>query len=1152
MTRGHHELTSASGLRAVFTDEACLARLDAADTSLLMYPASAHEAGPANLYLRLLDGDEAAWVPLLGPASGSSVTWAEDGPLVAGEWEGLRYAVGCRLAEGAPAWFWHVAVENTRDSEVLVDVVLAHDPGLAPYDAIRTNEFYVSQYLDLTPVATAQGTAIAVRQNMPGRAVPWMLLGSLAQGRGWATDTLQLVRDAARPGVPDALSVATLPSHRLQHEHALAVLQDAPVPLPAGGRHETGFYGIFSPDHPDATSDADAAWATQALAQAEAATPSREGGNGGNGGNGESGADRRTDGAAGSASTAVGATSATDVSEGELPARSLFSVAPPFEVDDLDADTLAELTGHSDPRHVETGPDGELLSWFGSDGSHVVTAAKERGVLRPHGHVLRTGDALVPDTGTLTSTLWMTGAFHSQLTRGHVGRDRLLSTRRGYLGVQRAHGLRVFVEDPTTPVGWSLLETPSAWALRTDGATWWYSRDDLALEVLSTATPGSHELGLSVRWLSGAPRRLLLALNVALAGDDGLDPAAYDVTVEDGGVNVGDGPATLHVRWPAGSVRVSADGPLFADGEDRGTPWVTLDVEPRGRFSLTLVVTSDAADLEVRPTPDQHLGAQWPATVAGALRLMPGAADSELAAEVARIDTALPWFTQNALVHYLSPRGLEQFSGGAWGTRDVCQGPVGLLTALGRDEEQRDVLLRIFRAQNARGDWPQAFDFLPPLAAGGQHDAHGDVLYWPVLAVGDYLRSTGDSSLLSEGLPFVGDDGLTAPASVEDHLRRALDRIAEVRVPGSPLPAYGHGDWNDSLQPADPHLAARLVSTWTTVLLVTALRSLADGLESCGAADDLVTRARAAADAAHAAITDDLLVDGVLPGYVLLDDDGTSEPLVHPRDTRTGLTYGVLPWIHAISADLLSPEQARHHLDLIDQHLLGPDGARLFDRPVTYRGGPMSVFQRAEASTFWGREIGLMYMHAHLRYAEALARFGDAERLFSALCQANPIGVTERVPRGRARQSTTYYSSSDGAFDDRLDASERYAALMVGDVDLEGGWRVYSSGPGLYLRLLAETLLGVRSRGHRVELDPVLAPGLDGLTARIPLGDKRIRVTYRVGQVGSGVLRVTSGGREISSEPLANPYRAPGVSVARADLLARATGDDLELTVELG
>ena len=210
----------------------------------------------------------------------------------------------------------------------------------------------------------------------------------------------------------------------------------------------------------------------------------------------------------------------------------------------------------------------------------------------------------------------------------------------------------------------------------------------------------------------------------------------------------------------------------------------------------------------------------------------------------------------------------------------------------------------------------------------------------------------------------------------------------------------------------------------------------------------------------------------------------------------------------------------------------------------------MSVFQRAEASTFWGREIGLMYMHAHLRYAEALARFGEPRGLFAALAKANPVGVTDRVANAQPRQSTTYYSSSDGVFDDRLDASERYAALMAGEVDLEGGWRVYSSGPGLYLRLLSETLLGVRARGERVELDPVLDPGLDGLTARVPLGGKRLRITYRVGPVGSGVTRVTSGGREIEHVVLDNPYRGAGVSVARAALLAQAAGDDIELTVE--
>ena len=139
-----------------------------------------------------------------------------------------------------------------------------------------------------------------------------------------------------------------------------------------------------------------------------------------------------------------------------------------------------------------------------------------------------------------------------------------------------------------------------------------------------------------------------------------------------------------------------------------------------------------------------------------------------------------------------------------------------------------------------------------------------------------------------------------------------------------------------------------------------------------------------------------MVVDGVMPGYLLYDRaeaGSAADPLVHPDDTRTGLTYGILPWIHAITSDVLDPEAAQAHLRLVEQHLLGPDGARLFDRPVAYSGGPMTTFQRAEASTFWGREIGLMYVHAHLRYAEALARVGDGAGLLRALVPGQPAGA---------------------------------------------------------------------------------------------------------------------------------------------------------------
>ena len=70
-------------------------------------------------------------------------------------------------------------------------------------------------------------------------------------------------------------------------------------------------------------------------------------------------------------------------------------------------------------------------------------------MLRPHGQILRTGDGLVPDEASLTSTAWMAGVFHSLLTQGHVSINRLLSTVRSYLGLFRSHGLRIFVEART-------------------------------------------------------------------------------------------------------------------------------------------------------------------------------------------------------------------------------------------------------------------------------------------------------------------------------------------------------------------------------------------------------------------------------------------------------------------------------------------------------------------------------------------------------------------------------------------------------------------------------------------------------------------------------------------------------------------------------
>ncbi|HEV7283661.1 MAG TPA: cellobiose phosphorylase, partial [Kaistia sp.] len=217
-----------------------------------------------------------------------------------------------------------------------------------------------------------------------------------------------------------------------------------------------------------------------------------------------------------------------------------------------------------------------------------------------------------------------------------------------------------------------------------------------------------------------------------------------------------------------------------------------------------------------------------------------------------------------------------------------------------------------------------------------------------------------------------------------------------------------------------------------------------------------------------------LIRDGVIAGYGLFDPGHDQvELLLHPSDQRTGLSYSLIPMTQSILGGLFTPAQTRAHLDLIRQHLLDPDGARLMDKPVVYRGGVETLFRRAESAAFFGREIGLMYVHAHLRYCEALAVSGDAEGAREAIALVNPIAVTERLSQASLRQRNTYFSSSDAAFPDRYKASAEWSRVRDGSIAVDGGWRVYSSGPGLYTQIFIRHILGMRRQfGVEVERQP--------------------------------------------------------------------------------
>jgi cellobiose phosphorylase len=1140
-------LTSSCGLRLEINANGSVRRFDFGSTSLTLFPGSELEGGLVNIYLRRRDPATerpTAWTALLGPASASSFRCSSAGDKLHawGRWHDVAYSLTLVMARSRPGWFWHVRLENAAASTQVLDLTYVQDLALAPYGAVRMNEYYISQYVDHTPLHHAvHGVVVASRQNqaVDGR-FPWSMIASLNRGASFATDALQFFglerrRNAEPPGL-----AGDLPGKRLQHEHSLVAIRDASITLEPGQSSGAGFFGACLENHAEATSAADLRLVEEMLALPEAAMPR------------EAVMARKASAQPEPRVTANDAADAMRPSWQAGAAASLFCSPALLECVELDVSMLQDLFG-SDWRHEERDEGGRLLSFFHGTDRHVVLRRKELSVRRPHGHLLRSGTHLTPAEASLTSTVWMSGVFHSMLTQGHVNINRFLSTVRGYLSLFRAQGLRIFVEISGE---WRLLDVPSAFEVAPGRGRWLYHGAErehgtgCKIEISAAACREPSALELSVHVEAGGPLRFLLVLHVALDGDDGAEARRPRSWLDDGDVVVAPAPQTeLGQRFPNGSFRISAnaglqfehvggDEHLFLDGVSRDQPYLCIVTAPlmRGGLRITgkLIEHETQAPLRLEDlTGVFDLASRLPA-----MQPAPTAV-SELRDAALQLADIVPWFTDNALVHYLSPRGLEQFSGGGWGTRDVCQGPVELLLALGLHEPIRDLLVRVMGAQNRDGDWPQWFMFFERENRIRAGDSHGDIVFWPLVVLAQYLLATGDADVLEQRAPFF--DG-SQPSGQEPtlwaHVRQALSLIERRVIAGTTLAAYGHGDWNDSLQPADPQMRDHLCSAWTVTLHVQALRTLARALRAIGRLQD-ATPLEQWAERVQRDFRRFFLVDGVVAGYASFGSGGDISYLLHPRDRSTVVRYSALAMIHAILEDMLEPSEARSHVDLIEKHLSGPDGLRLFDRPMEYHGGPQRFFQRAESATFFGREIGLMYVHAHLRYAQALAHMGEAERFFRALRLVNPIGIRLLVPQANYRQSNCYFSSSDAAFADRYQASLEYERVRRGTIEFDGGWRVYSSGAGIAVGLIMRRFLGLSHELTGLRVDPVMPPGLDGLQVETAISGRAVLVTYHVGRAGCGVTELRLNGGPLPFRSEANPHRRGAALVARDDLETR-------------
>jgi cellobiose phosphorylase len=1094
------------------------------------------EGGPGGLFLRRRAGDGVAWAPLIGPASASTFRWSLAGADWTGGWHGIAYRCSLRLASSEPTWSWGIELTNATPDDVALDIVLAQDLGLASEAVVRSSERYTSQYLDHTPLDDPElGVVLATRQNQAqdGR-YPWLIQACLDGAAGYLTDGVQFYGlDYRATNQPAVLSRPALPNRREQGEFALPTLQSRTLVLAPGAQGALTFVAAFRADHPEASGPADLALAHEA--RSTMATVDR-----------------------------------TAIEAAPIPrSPGLFDAPRLFPSDDLGAAELARHFGAPTGwRHIER-EGATIRSFFHGAGRHVVLRAKELVSERPTGDILRSGRDLLPTEDTLAVTAWMAGVFGSHLVIGNTTYDKLLSVCRDPLNVRKSSGQRIFVRRDQ---GDELLGMPSAFESGPLFARWIYHDQRSTIVVRLSTSLDDPVCHLDVEVVRGDPAALVVVEGVVLGADE-YDPLGeVDIDREQARIRLRPHPDSFLARhYPEASFAIAAcdpaqvaaigrDGLLRANGDDLGGTHIVVVTHATTRFSMVLAGSLLDADRAAAiadraggaDTPDRatvgdtaatRAGAAWRSEVARGATL--GGASGATANDIARLDELIGWYLHDGLIHATSPHGLEQSTGAAWAVRDVCQGPVEMLVALGRPEPIREILRVVYEHQfEQTGDWPQWFMF-DRYRSVQAADSHADIILWPLKALCDYVEATDDLSILDERVAWTDQETLEltqATASIFDHTVRQIQRIEDDTIPGTALSVFAGGDWEDTLQPVDPAMAKGLVSAWTVEL---AFQTLERYRVVCERAGRSRTAARLSVLTARIRVDFQrhLVPDGVVTGLAHFGPDGI-DYLLHPRDERTGVAYRLLPMTRGITSAIFEPDQARAHVDLIDEHLSFPDGVRLMDQPMPYRGGVSTLFKRAESAAYFGREVGLQYVHAHIRYVEAMCRMGRAEEAFRGLLAVCPIGLHQTVTNALPRQANAYFSSSDADFADRGQASLEFDRVRTGEVGVKGGWRVYSSGPGIYLNQLISNVLGLRRHFDDVVIDPILPRRADGLTFEREEGGRRVR--YRFDVSGDGLapsdIRVNGasleGGRRVEQ-----PYRAGGLAFPHATWVAALDRD---------
>ncbi|MGH7555773.1 MAG: GH36-type glycosyl hydrolase domain-containing protein, partial [Longimicrobiales bacterium] len=306
---------------------------------------------------------------------------------------------------------------------------------------------------------------------------------------------------------------------------------------------------------------------------------------------------------------------------------------------------------------------------------------------------------------------------------------------------------------------------------------------------------------------------------------------------------------------------------------------------------------------------------------------------------------------------------------GAYGFRDQLQDSQVWLTI---DPPRTRQQMNLHAAHQF--DDGSVYHWWHPLSEQGHVTQMTDDLLWMSFVIPNYIRETGDFSILDDRAPFVDE---TNPAPLEEHVRRAFERVFR-RTSARGIPYIGAGDWNDGLSAAG--LQEKGESMW-----------LAHFLAGClGEWSEIHRRSGRAAFAADYCRRRNELVkainehgwDGQWYWRATLDD-GTR---IGSAANRVGRIYlNAQTW--AVLNDIAPADRAAACMNAVRKYLISDAGALLlapaYDEPDE-RIGYITRYARGL------RENGGVYTHAATWAIAAAAKMKDAALVEQLLVAIDP------------------------------------------------------------------------------------------------------------------------------------------------------------------